>query len=247
MLKPTFIAHRGYASEYPENTLIALDAACKAGASYVEVDIQLSADKIPVLFHDRDLLRLCQQKGAIHDYALTELEEFNVSDADKFADKYKNNKITTLQVFIEYLKEHPELNAFIELKRLMIKKFGEEKVLEIILPMFSDINEQICFISYNQSILKNIYDRSDYETGIVVDDWLEYNDSLGWSSDWVFCSAEGLPEDNTKLKIKPKIAVFEVGNVGLAKHLLAKNISYLETFRIKEMLHAFHDNKIEEI
>ena len=247
MLKPTFIAHRGYASEYPENTLIALDAACKAGASYVEVDIQLSADKIPILFHDRDLLRLCQQKGAIHDYTLKELESFSVSYADKFLEKYANNKITTLQTFIEYLKIHPQLNAFIELKHLMIEQFGEEQVLEIILPMFSDIKEQVCFISYNQSILKNIYDRSDYETGIVVDDWAKYNNSLGWNSDWLFCSAEGLPEDNTKLNIKPKVAVFEVGNIGLAKHLLAKNISYLETFRIKEMLHAFHDNKIEEI
>lgn len=156
-MKPIFIAHRGYASAYPENTLIALDAARKAGASFVEVDIQLSADHIPVLFHDRDLQRLCQQTGAIHDYTFSELEKFNVSDADKFADKYANNKITTLQVFIDYLKKHPELKAFIELKRSMIERFGEERVLEIILPMFTAMGKQISFISYNQSILKTIH------------------------------------------------------------------------------------------
>lgn len=111
-MKPIFIAHRGYASAYPENTLIALDAARKAGASFVEVDIQLSADHIPVLFHDRDLQRLCQQTGAIHDYTFSELEKFNVSDADKFADKYANNKITTLQVFIDYLKKTSRVESF---------------------------------------------------------------------------------------------------------------------------------------
>ncbi|HFD33365.1 MAG TPA: glycerophosphodiester phosphodiesterase, partial [Gammaproteobacteria bacterium] len=85
MLQPIFIAHRGYAAAYPENTLIALDAAFQAGTEYVEVDIQLSADHIPVLFHDRDLQRLCQQSGAIQDYTFSQLEKFNVTDSEKFA------------------------------------------------------------------------------------------------------------------------------------------------------------------
>lgn len=238
-MKPIFIAHRGYASVYPENTLIALDAARKAGASFVEVDIQLSADHIPVLFHDRDLQRLCQQTGAIHDYTFSELNKFNVSDVEKFSNKYENNKITTLQVFIDYLKKHPELNAFIELKRSMIEKFGEDMVLEIILPLFTSMEKQINFISYNQTILKIIHENTIYATGIVVDNWSEYNKHASWNSEWVFCSFDGLPEDNAELKVKPKIAIFEVGNIGLAKHLMAKGICYLETFRIKEMLQDF--------
>lgn len=239
MLQPIFIAHRGYAAAYPENTLIAIDAARQAGAEFVEVDIQLSADQVPVLFHDRNLERLCQQTGAVHDYTFAQLEKFNVTDEEKFSDQYANNKITSLQIFINYLKERPELNTFIELKRSMIEKFGEELVLKILLPMFSGMEEQISFISYNQSILKNIHDNSDHKTGIVVDEWSEYNKSSGWDSEWLFCSASGLPEDNAELDIKSNIAVFEVGNIGLAKHLLARGITHLETFRIKEMLDAF--------
>lgn len=243
MLKPVFIAHRGYAAAYPENTLIALDAARQAGAKFVEVDIQLSADLVPVLFHDRNLQRLCQQTGAIHDYDFSELENFNVTDMEKFADKYANNKITTLQTFIDYLKLHPNLYAFIELKRSMIEKFGEKCVLEELLPLFNGMKDQISFISYNQPILKKIHNRTDYATGIVVDDWAEYNNNADWISEWVFCSSEGLPENNAELEIKPKVAVFEVGNIGLAKHLMAKGICFLETFRIREMLQAFPDEK----
>ncbi len=238
-MQPVFIAHRGYASAYPENTLIALDAAFQAGAEYVEVDIQFTSDHIPVLFHDRDLQRLCQQSGAIHDYTFSELEQFNVSDSEKFSTKYSDNKITSLQVFIDYLKQHPQLKAFIELKRLMIDTFAEEQVLKILLPMFEGMNEQISFISYNQFILKKIHDSTDFATGIVVDKWDDINTKADWQPQWLFCSAEGLPENNETLNIKSKIAVFEVGNVGLAKHLLAKGITYLETFRIKEMLTAF--------
>lgn len=245
MLKPVFIAHRGYASAFPENTLIALDAARRAGAKYVEVDIQLSADRVPVLFHDRDLKRLCQQTGAIHDYAFSQLEKFNVTDIEKFADKFADNKITSLSDFIEYLKQYPELNAFIELKRSMIKQFGEDVVLSIILPLFEGMRDQISFISYDQAILKTIHDTTGYASGIVVDDWHDINKDANWMSEWLFCSAEGLPEDDDELAVEAKIAVFEVGNTALANTLLARGICYLETFRIKEMLGAFSSGDAE--
>ncbi|MDH5368508.1 MAG: glycerophosphodiester phosphodiesterase family protein [Gammaproteobacteria bacterium] len=239
VLKPIFIAHRGYAAAYPENTLIALDAAQQAGAKFVEVDIQLSADHVPVLFHDRDLQRLCQQNGAIHDYTFSQLEQFNVTDVENFSNQYTDNKITSLTSFIDYLKKYPDLNAFIELKRSMVDKFGEELVLKILLPLFEGMKKQISIISYDQSILKNIHDNTDYRTGIVVDEWNDYNKNAGWQSEWVFCSVEGLPGDNDELEINSKLAIFEVGDVELAKKLLARGICYLETFRIKEMQEAF--------
>ena len=242
MLTPTFIAHRGYAASFPENTLIALKAARQAGAEFIEVDVQLSKDLVPVLFHDRDLQRLCQQQGVIHDYTFDELKTFNVADVEKFSDIYSANKITSLQEFIDYLKVDSELKVFIELKRLMIEHFGEKKVLEILLPMFAEMEQQICFISYNQSVLKTIHASSQFATGIVVDKWSEYNSNAGWESEWLFCSVEGLPENNEALAIKPKLAIFEVGNIGVAKHLLAKGISHLETFRIKEMMQAFSNS-----
>ena len=239
MLKPTFIAHRGYASAFPENTLISIEAARKAGAKYVEVDVQLSADHVPVLFHDRDLLRLCKKDKAIHDYPFSELKKFNVTDSEKFSDLYANNKLTSLQSFAEYLKEHPDLIAFVELKSSMIDRFGEAVVFNKVLPLFTSIQEQTIFISYNQTILKNIHDETDFATGIVVNDWGNYDRSGCWEPEWLFCSVEGLPKENSELNIKAKIVVFEVGNIGVAKHLLAKGIFYHETFRIKEMTEAF--------
>ena len=239
MQTPVFIAHRGYSASYPENTLIALDAARQAGAKYLEVDIQLTADHVPVLFHDRDLLRLCQQTGAVHEYTFSELQAFNVSDSEKFADKFADNKITALQQFIDFLKQYPELYAFIELKRLMIDSFSEELTLSVILPMFEGMQEQISFISYDQAILKTIHESTGFSTGIVVDNWSELDKDLNWEPEWFFCSHDGLPENNDVLKTNANIAIFEVGNIGLAKHLLARGIKYLETFRIKEMLTAF--------
>ena len=79
-----------------------------------------------------------------------------------------------------------------------------------------------------------------------MDEWNDIDKKSNWLPEWLFCSAEGLPENNDDLNIKSKIAVFEVGNIGIAKHLLAKGISYLETFRIKEMLDVFSTKNINE-
>jgi len=51
------IAHRGARSLAPENTLAAAKKARELGAHAWETDVQLSRDGVPVLFHDKNLLR----------------------------------------------------------------------------------------------------------------------------------------------------------------------------------------------
>lgn len=53
------IGHRGAPLLAVENSLQSLQIAVDQGADGVEFDVQLSADGEPVVFHDRDLLRLC--------------------------------------------------------------------------------------------------------------------------------------------------------------------------------------------
>jgi len=52
------IAHRGYSGRYPENTLLAYEAAYQHGARYMELDLQLSSDCVPILHHDVSLKRM---------------------------------------------------------------------------------------------------------------------------------------------------------------------------------------------
>ena len=51
-INPQLVAHRGYSSQYPENTLLAIEQAFIAGACFVECDVQLTQDGVPVLLHD---------------------------------------------------------------------------------------------------------------------------------------------------------------------------------------------------
>lgn len=54
---PRVIGHRGAAAYAPENTLASFREARRRGASWVETDIMLTSDGVPILMHDESLKR----------------------------------------------------------------------------------------------------------------------------------------------------------------------------------------------
>ena len=78
-------AHRGYHDgnvNVPENSLSSFTAAIEAGYG-IELDIQLSSDKIPMVFHDADLARICGVEGKIWDYTCAELQQMKLFDTEE--------------------------------------------------------------------------------------------------------------------------------------------------------------------
>ena len=54
---PKVIGHRGAAAYAPENTLASFREARRRGATWVETDIKLTADGVPIVMHDDSLKR----------------------------------------------------------------------------------------------------------------------------------------------------------------------------------------------
>lgn len=90
-----YYAHRGlYNNEtgIPENSLKAFEKAAIVGYG-IELDVQLSKDKIPVVFHDNTLNRVCGVNGKVEEYTYEELQAFRLYST--------NERIPKLQQVLE--------------------------------------------------------------------------------------------------------------------------------------------------
>lgn len=77
------IAHRGlHGDGVPENSLAAARAAIEAGYG-IEMDIQHTADNVPMVFHDYDLTRLAGEDSYIADLELEDLDDKRLLETDE--------------------------------------------------------------------------------------------------------------------------------------------------------------------
>ena len=106
-------AHRGASHGAPENTEAAVILAMKEGADYVEIDVRMTADGVPVLLHDRALFRTT---GVINDIDNVTYAELSMYDTGgRYGDKYAGETVPGLKEILEaYGKKINERFIFIE-------------------------------------------------------------------------------------------------------------------------------------
>ena len=94
---PTIIGHRGARTNAPENTLAGLRRAHEEGATWVEFDVKLTRDGVPVLIHDETIDRTTDARGAVREMALDELARVDAGCPAVFGDRFRGERIPTLE------------------------------------------------------------------------------------------------------------------------------------------------------
>ncbi len=105
-------AHRGASIEAPENTIAALRRAVEAGADYAEIDVQHTKDRVIVLLHDADLMRMGGDPRRLAGLTLDEMAGVDVGR--NFHPEFVGEHVPTLEEVIAFVRGRMKLN--IELK-----------------------------------------------------------------------------------------------------------------------------------
>lgn len=112
--RPAVIAHRGYSAVAPQNTLAAVEAACRAGADAVEIDLQPTADGVGAVIHDETVDATTDGSGKVS--ALTSDEVLGLDAGSYFSPVFSGQRVPTLGDVLGVLSRHPDTDLLLELK-----------------------------------------------------------------------------------------------------------------------------------
>ncbi|XP_043503489.1 glycerophosphodiester phosphodiesterase 1 isoform X2 [Polistes fuscatus] len=130
------LAHRGGGYDYPENSLSAFQNSKDKGCTAVELDLTLTKDNIPIVFHDANIERLTGQKGVVSEMTWDQLKELDITYNHPLRNKFsegekialfkdalqtclkndlrviidiKETRLDVIQVILDAYKENPNL------------------------------------------------------------------------------------------------------------------------------------------
>ena len=161
------VAHRGVSTDHPENTIPAFQRAIELGADAIELDMRLTKDKIPVVFHYYYLDNITSLSGPIFNYSYEQLCQAKFLTQKK---SFDSPKIPTLVEVLESIGG--KIGLEIEVK-------GPEPesaiILGDVLQMFQNLWKTIEVTSYEITLLLNIREQCP---GIATD--LLFRRSESW-------------------------------------------------------------------
>lgn len=116
--------HRGAAGVAPENTLPSFEAAWAAGVSWVETDVRLTRDAVPVLLHDPTLERTTTGQGAVSAVTWDALRRLDAGA--RFAPQYAGTRVPRLEELLTAAAGRSgvliELKAEVEQADLLVQR-----------------------------------------------------------------------------------------------------------------------------
>jgi len=169
---PHIIGHRGCAAYAPENTLEGIHTAADMGVEWVELDVKLTKDQVPIIFHDDTLERTTSISGDVKDLTLAEIKELDAGSW--FGDSFIGAKIPTLEEAIDALIER-NLGLNLEIKPCPGREKETAEVALDILSGIWDDHDRLLISSFQHVSLETAMDMAtDWHRGLLLpEEWPE--------------------------------------------------------------------------
>lgn len=167
MLKlPQIIGHRGACGYAPENTLESIHTAADMGIKWVELDVKLTKDEIPIIFHDEELERTTNGNGPVAEITYDEIRHLEAGSW--FGESFAGIKIPTLEEAAEILIER-NMGLNLEIKPCPGReKITAEAALDILSRIWDD-HDSLLISSFQHVSLETAADiANDWHRGLLI-------------------------------------------------------------------------------
>jgi glycerophosphoryl diester phosphodiesterase len=229
------VAHRGNAFEFPENTLPALRSAIDLGAPFIEIDVQLSRDGVPMVIHDRDLTRTAGVAGNVLDMSTEELMRADVCEPQRFGERFRGTSMPRLADAIGLLENRPQVTLFVEIKRESLARFGHELVLGKVIETLRPFRSQCVIVSFDLPAVYHARRNGGFAIGWVLPAYDQHT-RLKFEAlqpEYLFCDAARLGASGTLWRGPWRWVIYEVPTAEAALRLAQRGVDLIETMRVR--------------
>lgn len=178
--------HRGWRSDYPENSLISFEAAMDLGVDAFEFDIRMSKDGIPVIMHDSDTYRVSGEHVVIEESTLEQIKKLDIG-TKIYGDKFAGTQVPSLEEVLSLVRsKNPNFKLGVEFKSY------DEHCVDISVGMLKEYGlfDNCWFYCFNARIIKYIKTRyngrtmgyPDFQMKEFEPDSYGYYDEIGLST-----------------------------------------------------------------
>jgi len=143
-------AHRGAKIATPENTLAAFRTAMDAGATYAELDVQHTRDRVLVVVHDGDLMRMANDPRKVSELTAAEIATIDIGS--KYHATFAGEYPPTLEDVIDLVRGRMRIN--VELKYNVPDPGLAPAVVELL--RRKDFLDQVVITSLDYAALKQV-------------------------------------------------------------------------------------------
>jgi len=142
MRKVLAIAHRGFSSVAPENTLAAFQRALELKPDLIECDVRRAKDGTIMVIHDPTLERTTNGTGRVADLSLTELKQLDAGSW--FSDEFAGEQLPTLKEYLDL--DWSTTSPLIEIK--------EEELVDDVVALIQsrDLSRRAVICSFHHAI-----------------------------------------------------------------------------------------------
>ena len=165
---PKLIGHRGVKNLSPENTLNSIELAHKLGLKWIEIDVKISKDSVPILLHDDNLERTTNGVGLPIDFNYDYLKKLDAGFS--FYNYVTSICIPTLKQVLSFCQKN-EMGLNIEIKpNLGFEKNNVEAIAKLLSNF--NFNSQYYFSSFDWPsvvLMKKFLPNAYY--GLLIDEF----------------------------------------------------------------------------
>ncbi|CAM3479087.1 glycerophosphodiester phosphodiesterase family protein [Paenibacillus lupini] len=168
-MRNSCVAHRGWSGRAPENTLAAIQMAInEPDVEWVELDVQLSKDNVPVVIHDYKLRRTTNGRGEVKNFTAAELSALDAGSW--FSPMFKDEGVPLLSQVLELASGRIKLNIELKTDGIRYPKL-EDHVIKLVQDY--SLEDSVVLTSFHAGTLFNANKLTggSIRTGLILDGW----------------------------------------------------------------------------